>query len=147
MSPFSVLMMKACYNVPMNALRLTACIIFCLGIGVGSALVTQTGNSPWYQQLQKPSFNPPAWIFGPVWTLLYCLMGVCLFQLWQNWPGSRLAVVFFAVQLLLNVAWTPVFFGLHRPGAALVIIIAMLLAILATILTAWPASQIGRAHV
>jgi translocator protein len=116
---------------------IVGCILLCQAAGAIGALTTQTGSSPWYQTLQKPAFNPPGWVFGPVWTLLYALMGVALFLLIRQWPGARLAIILFAVQLLLNAAWTPVFFGAHQIGAALVIIIAMWLAIAATMVSAW----------
>jgi tryptophan-rich sensory protein len=89
----------------------------------------------WYARIAKPPWNPPSWVFGPVWTLLYLSMGVAAWLVWrhgglraQAWPLSV-----FAVQLALNAAWSPLFFGLHRPGLALVDIVAMLVAIASTI--------------
>ncbi len=116
---------------------IVGCILLCQAAGAIGALTTQTGSSSWYQTLEKPSFNPPGWVFGPVWTLLYALMGVALFVLIRQWPGSRVAVILFVVQLLLNAAWTPVFFGAHQIGAAMLIIVAMWLAIAATMICAW----------
>jgi translocator protein len=113
------------------------CILLCQAAGALGALTTQTGGSSWYQTLEKPSFNPPGWVFGPVWTLLYALMGIALFLLIRQWPGSRLAIILFAVQLMLNAAWTPVFFGAHQIGAALLVIVILWLAIAATMAAAW----------
>jgi len=87
----------------------------------------------WYASLNKPSFNPPGWVFGPVWTALYAMMGVSAWLVWRQGNGVR-PLAPWLLQLGLNAAWTPVFFGLHRMDIALVIIIAMWLAILATIL-------------
>lgn len=116
------------------------CILLCQAAGAVGALSTDTGNSPWYQSLLKPSFNPPGWVFGPVWVMLYTLMGIALYLLVRQWPESRIVVVLFVIQLLLNAAWTPVFFGGHQIGAAMVVIGAMWLAILGTMLAAWPIS-------
>jgi len=90
----------------------------------------------WYATLNKPSFNPPGWVFGPVWTVLYILMGMAAFIVWQKgWavPAVRAALGAFAVQLILNAAWTPVFFGLHSPVGALVVIVVLWAAIVWTI--------------
>jgi tryptophan-rich sensory protein len=86
----------------------------------------------WYASLNQPSFNPPNWIFGPVWTLLYILMGISLFLIWQTPPGEgrTLAMAVFFVQLLLNFAWSFLFFYFNRIGLALVEIILLWCAIL-----------------
>ena len=88
----------------------------------------------WYATLRKPAWNPPGWIFGPVWTLLYILMGVAAWRVWRRggFPAQRPALVPYLVQLALNAAWTPLFFGLHRPGLAFAEIILLWLAILWT---------------
>ena len=135
---------KRCIQCRVNEITRIAviigCILVCQGAGAIGALTTQTGSSPWYQSLTKPPFNPPGWVFGPVWTLLYALMGVALYLLVRRWPESRWAVILFAVQLLLNAAWTPVFFGAHQIGAALLLIIVLWLAISATMAAAWNVS-------
>ena len=79
-----------------------------------------SGGGEWYQDLQKPPGNPPAWLFGPVWTVLYLLMGVAAGRLIHRRASG--AVTLFVIQFLLNLAWTPVFFGAHAIGWALVII-------------------------
>ena len=124
----------------LNAASVIGCILLCQAAGAVGALTTDTGSSPWYQSLQKPSFNPPGWVFGPVWGLLYTLMGIALYLLIRQWPQSRMAVVLFAIQLLLNAAWTPVFFGAHQIGAAMIILIAMWIAIVATMVASWSVS-------
>lgn len=87
----------------------------------------------WYATLNKPSFNPPGWVFGPVWTALYTMMGVSAWLVWRR-GNARGALALWLLQLSFNAAWTPVFFGLHWMGVALAVIIAMWLAILATML-------------
>lgn len=91
----------------------------------------------WYRQLRKPSWSPPSWLFGPVWTLLYALMGVAA---WLVAGGSRAqragrgpALAAFGAQLALNAAWTPIFFGLRRPGLALAEIVTTLAAVAVTV--------------
>jgi translocator protein len=100
---------------------------------------------PWYQALAKPSWNPPDWIFGPVWTALYLLIGLSGWLAWRAWraaserrsmlapPPGRYPFAAFGVQLLLNAAWTPVFFGLQRPGWALVVILLLWVSIVVLI--------------
>ena len=100
------------------------------GIATAGAIPT------WYRTLNKPPWNPPGAVFGPVWTLLYILMGVALFLVWRRgWatPGVQPAVLLFAAQLVFNLLWSVVFFGLHSPGGALVNIAILWLLIVATI--------------
>lgn len=102
---------------------------------VGSLAVGGGGFAAWYSTIQKPSFTPPNWVFGPAWTMLYILMGVAAFLVWQRGLGSRagrIALACFLVQLVINALWTPVFFGLHRVGLALVVIVLLWVAIAVT---------------
>jgi benzodiazapine receptor len=89
----------------------------------------------WYASLHKPSWNPPGWVFGPVWTLLYTMMAVAAWLVWRRggFVMQRGPLTWFLVQLALNAAWSPLFFGLHQPGLALVDIVLLWLAIAATI--------------
>jgi tryptophan-rich sensory protein len=87
----------------------------------------------WYAALTKPSWNPPAWIFGPAWTLLYTLMAVAAWLVWKR-DGWRRPLMMYFVQLTLNAAWTPLFFGAHQLGWALVEISVLWIAILLTML-------------
>ncbi len=89
----------------------------------------------WYLELAKPAWTPPGWLFGPVWTVLYVTIGVAAWLVWRQAGFRKAPLVWLAWggQLVLNAAWSWIFFGLHAPGAALVEIIALWLAILATI--------------
>ena len=92
-----------------------------------------TSFSPdaWYEALAKPSWNPPAWLFGPVWTVLYTLIGYAGYLAWRSSIANQRYAAFsiYAIQLLLNALWTPLFFGYHSPGLALVNIVAQWVAI------------------
>jgi tryptophan-rich sensory protein len=93
--------------------------------------------STWYRTLAKPSFTPPAWVFGPVWTALYLTMAIAVWQVWlrRGFAGAPGAMAAFAVQLLLNALWSLLFFGLRRPDLALADIALLWLALVATVLT------------
>jgi len=103
-----------------------------------------TGGSvrDWYPTLVKPAWNPPAWVFGPVWTALYTMMAVAAWLVWRRvgWGG---ALVWFAVQLALNATWSPVFFGMHRIGLALVNIVLLWLAIAGTMVAFWRVTPVA----
>lgn len=104
--------------------------------GVVGSLFTVQAIPTWYAGLAKPALNPPSWVFGPVWTTLYFLMGVAAFLVWRKrWlcREVRIALAFFVGQLLLNALWSIVFFGLRSPGGALVEIVFLWTAIVATI--------------
>lgn len=106
-----------------------------LAAAVGSVFTTGAINT-WYVTLNKPFFNPPNWIFGPVWTLLYLLMGISLYIFWNTKTSvkeKRLGLILFIVQLALNALWSILFFGLKSPTAAFVGIILLWLAIFLTI--------------
>lgn len=108
------------------------CAIVCMGLGFLSGFSTFESIEGWYTTLNKPSFNPPNWIFGPVWSVLYLMMGVASGLIWNlglNKPGVKPALIIFALQFALNLAWTPVFFGMHQLFAALIIIVLMWCAI------------------
>lgn len=108
----------------------------------GTAIGFATMPGEWYAALEKPSFNPPNWIFGPVWTTLYVLIAIAG---WRTWRSARdsLAMKLWWMQVVLNFAWSPVFFGAHQIGAALAIILALLVTILAFITTAWRRDRIA----
>ncbi len=106
-----------------------------LVVGVGLTLGFLTRPDLWYQNLAKPPFNPPNWIFGPVWTALYLMIAVAGWRIWARAPRSG-AMLLWVVQMLLNWAWSPVFFALHSLNLALVIIVALLATILAFIAAA-----------
>jgi tryptophan-rich sensory protein len=125
-------------------LRLVVCIVLCEGAGLLGAVFTMPRIRDWYQTLKKPSFSPPDWLFGPAWTVLYLLMGIALFLIWNRGLGHgavRLAVIVFAVQLVLNVLWSIVFFGLKLPLAGLIEIVLLWIAILLTIIYSMAVSR------
>jgi benzodiazapine receptor len=108
---------------------------FLIGI-IGSLFMTADTLGNWYANLNKPPFNPPNWIFGPVWTTLYIMMGVAAYMVWRKGLDDkvvRIALVCFIVQLFLNGIWTPLFFGLHSPLLGLIDIVLLLNAIIVTI--------------
>lgn len=99
--------------------RLVASLLICQLAGLTGSLFTTGAIPVWYAALAKPPITPPNWLFGPVWTVLYLLMGVSLFLLWARGfsdVNSRVALLFFAVQLGLNVLWSAVFFGMRSAG-------------------------------
>lgn len=101
---------------------------------IGS-LFTANSISNWYVDLIKPSFNPPNWIFGPVWTMLYLLMGIALYLIWvKKSKNNKPAFIAFGVQLFLNAMWSILFFGLKSPLYAFIEIIVLWVAILTTII-------------
>jgi translocator protein len=120
-------------------------LVACFGVAAWAAQFTP---GAWYAALEKPPWNPPAWLFAPVWTVLYATMAVAGWLVWRapeparRGPGSRFAgrragLAVFAVQLVLNGAWSWLFFHLHRPGLALAEIAGLWLAILATAVLFW----------
>jgi translocator protein len=115
-------------------------IALCLGAGFFGSFATMSSVDTWFTTLVKPSFNPPSWIFGPVWTVLYILMGISLYRVWRlGWKNNhvRLAVIFFLVHLVVNVLWSIVFFGAHQIGLALALILFLWLCILVLVSTFW----------
>lgn len=119
-----------------DALTLMAWIFLLVGLGAGSGVLF--APDAWYAGLLKPTFNPPSWIFGPVWTVLYALMAVALWWMRRDREADvaqrRRASRLFAVQFALNLIWTPLFFGLRSPGLAFVDICLLWVALLATML-------------
>jgi translocator protein len=122
---------------PLVALALW--IGLCVLVGVISGLLTRRDVAGWYAGLRKPSFNPPNWIVGPVWTALYVLMGVAAWMVWSQ-PVAQLrtyALVWFAIQLALNFLWSLIFFRWHAIAGALGEISFLWLAIVATMVMFW----------
>ncbi len=105
-----------------------------LVLGGGTAIGYLTAPGEWYAELNKPAFNPPNWIFGPVWTTIYILIGVAGWRIWHKDRGS-LAMKLWWAQLVLNFLWSPTFFSLHQIALALAIILPLLAVILAFIAT------------
>ncbi len=119
---------------------ITPFMLLVVGGGLLIGLFTAPGD--WYAGLVKPSFNPPNWIFGPVWTVLYVLIAIAGWRIWQR-DRHGTAMKLWWVQLVLNFLWSPVFFSLHQIGVALAIIIALLAAVLAFAATAWGRDRVS----
>ena len=116
--------------------KLVIAILLCEFTGILSAFVSQTSNNEWFLSLNKPSWNPPSYLFAPVWTFLYLLMGISLWLVWKSKVPEhkkKQACLFFAVQLFLNFWWSILFFRFHSPGIAFIDIVLMIVMILATI--------------
>ena len=120
-----------------NGLKFITSILICFAAGALGTIFTLSAIPSWYSYLNKPFFSPPNYLFGPVWSILYFLMGVSLYLVWKKGVRNKkivYAIKAFAVQLILNAVWSPTFFGLRNIFLALIIIIAMWAAILKTIL-------------
>ena len=119
-----------------NTLKFIIAIITPVAVGAVSGFFTATEIPVWYQTISKPGWNPPSWIFGPVWTILYVMMGIALFLVWKSAADpiiKKTAITLFISQLILNFFWSFIFFNQHQIGWALVEIIGMWIFILLTI--------------
>ncbi|MDE1975467.1 MAG: tryptophan-rich sensory protein [Patescibacteria group bacterium] len=152
---------------PVDWLKLAASMIVVLAAGRVGSLFTAPAIAPWYAALAKPVLTPPSWVFGPVWTVLFLLMGAALFMVWKagwtvrnpilagkdggwnpwtrrlwsgDWRKANIIAVF-AIQLALNILWSYLFFGLHMPGAAFFEIFALWWAILYTMVNFYRVSK------
>ncbi|MDQ3910888.1 MAG: tryptophan-rich sensory protein [Actinomycetota bacterium] len=125
--------------------KLVGSVLLCEAAGVVGSVFTRDSLRDWYPTLQKPSFTPPDWVFGPVWTVLYAMMGVSLYlasrQREEDTAVETTARVLFAVQLMLNTLWTYIFFGRRSPGWALVEISLLWVAIASTTLSFFRVSR------
>lgn len=116
--------------------RVSLALFLTLPVLGGLAIGMSNPPDAWYAALNKPAFNPPNWLFGPVWTALYVMIGVAGWRSWRqgaHHPGMKL----WWLQMVLNFAWSPLFFGAHRMDIALVVILGLLLAINAFIVSQW----------
>ena len=114
-------------------------LIVVFSVSVIGGLFTASSVGTWYEGLAKPSWRPPNWLFGPVWTILYAMMAVSAWLVWKK-AGFGSALLMFAAQLLINGIWSPVFFGAQSLGGGLVVIVALWFAIVGTIAMFWPVS-------
>ena len=118
--------------------KILVMIATCVGIGYLSGQFTQEGVETWYKTVEKPVFNPPNWVFAPVWTTLYILMGLAAGLVWgrigEQPETVKKGLTFFGIQLALNALWSYLFFGLHNPLLALIEIILLWLMIYETFL-------------
>lgn len=110
-------------------------VALCLAVGGLGAVITTPEINGWYRSIAKPTWNPPDWVFGPVWTTLYVLMAIAAWLVWKplGMKEGATPLTLFAIQLALNFAWSWIFFGLHQPGWAFAEIVILWLTILATI--------------
>ncbi len=124
------------HSLGRQILALIGWLALCFAAAVGAAFVS---IDDWYAALNKPSWNPPAWIFGPAWTLLYIMMAVAAWLVWREggWKVQGRALRWFLLQWMLNALWTPLFFGMHRAGLAFAEIIVLWFALLATLASFW----------
>jgi translocator protein len=123
--------------VKINYFKLVFSIVICQLAGFIGSFFTVSSVSTWYLTLNKPFFNPPGWLFGPVWIILYFLMGISLYIVWNKGiksSKSKIALSVFGLQLILNSLWSILFFGLKSPLLAFVEIIILWIAILSTLI-------------
>lgn len=119
---------------------LSLALFLVLVVGGGTLIGVATAPGEWYAQLAKPAFNPPSWIFAPVWTTLYVFIAVAGWRAWRRERGG-LAMKLWWAQLALNFLWSPAFFAAHQIGLALAIVLALLATIIAFIKAAWPTDR------
>ena len=129
-----------------NTVKLIISILIPVAVGAVSGFFTSSEIPGWYQTINKPTWNPPSWLFGPVWTTLYVMMGVALFLIWKSDASQsvkKTAIILFATQLVLNFFWSFIFFNQHQIGWAVVEIITMWIFILLTIFAFAPINKIA----
>lgn len=129
-----------------DILKLVVSIAACLAAGAIGSVFTRSAIPTWYAALEKPAFSPPNWLFAPVWTLLYILMGVAAFLVWRKGLANqqvRVSLIIFLIQLVLNALWSVVFFGLKSPLYGFILIVVLWLAILVTILRFYKISRVA----
>lgn len=129
-----------------NWWHLLASIALCQMAGIIGSIFTSSSIPTWYATLQKPMLNPPSWIFGPVWTTLFVLMGIAAYLIYEHGlkkKNIRRALTFFALQLVLNTLWSILFFGFQSPGLALIEIVLLWLSIFYCILLFYKIQKIA----
>jgi len=118
-------------------IKFIICLVLTFSAALVGSLFTRGAVTDWYATLNRPSFTPPNWLFGPVWTILYLLMAISAFIVWQKSlvnPAVKIALILYLVQLILNALWSVIFFGLKLPMLAFIEIIMLWTAIVFTIL-------------
>ena len=131
---------------PIELPRLILSILICQAAGALGSIFTSSSVSTWYPTLTKPDFTPPGWVIGLVWIILFTLMGISLFVVWQRGTGRtevKSALFIFAAQLVVNVLWSWAFFGLRSPLFGLEVIAVLWILILLTIVKFWQISRIA----
>ncbi len=139
--------MRALPSPSRQILGLAVAVIVCYGAALLGNLATMPQLPTWYANIEKPTWTPPDWLFGPVWSLLYAMMAVAVWLIWRKagWRAGKKPLIWFGCQLALNSFWSILFFGIHSPGWAFVDILFLWLAILMSIRTFWPLSRLAAA--
>ena len=127
------------------ALGLAVSIVVCFSAAAIGGLATSSSVDGWFAGVNKPSWNPPNWIFGPVWSTLYLMMSIAAWLVWKNAgiQNAKIALGWFVFQLLLNVLWSVLFFGLQQPGWAAIEIVALWLSIVITMVLFFRHSRVA----
>lgn len=123
-------------NAPSLTVKIIISILLCVGLGSIGGIATASSIDTWYATVNKPSFNPPNWLFAPVWTTLFTLMGIAAALVWQEGIDKKMvknALIFFGVQFVLNMIWSWLFFGIQNPKLAFFEIIVLWIFIFLTI--------------
>ena len=130
-----------------DAAALIGFVVLCLGVAAAGGAVTATSVGTWYAGLAKPPFNPPDWVFAPVWTALYLMIAAAGWRVWRrrNVRGAWQALAVWGLQLALNLSWSMVFFGVRLIGAALAEIALLLAVIVLTAMLSWRIDRIAGA--
>ncbi len=115
------------------AAGLVVALALCFGVSAAGGLATSSSVGTWYQELARPWWTPPGWVFGPVWLTLYTMMAVAVWDVWRSPGATRTALALFGIQLALNLAWSFLFFGLRSPGLGLVGIVLLIGVLASTI--------------
>jgi len=121
--------------MPLDVRKLSISLLAPFGAGAIGSIATASSIPTWYAALNKPFFNPPSWIFGPVWTLLYLLLGIAFYLIWsskQRTIHKRKAIRYYLIQIILNTLWSLVFFGMRTTLGGIIIIIPLLIFIVLT---------------
>lgn len=121
--------------------KLLLSIVMCEGAGLAGSIFTFAAIPTWYVTLNKPAFSPPNFIFGPVWTTLYALMGISLYLIWTSGKKIKGALLLFGIHLFFNITWSIVFFGLKSPLLGLINIVVLWILILVVIYKFWKINQ------
>lgn len=126
-----------------NFFKLIISIIICQSAGIIGSFFTVSSLSSWYQTINKPAFNPPGYIFGPVWITLYLLMGISLYLIWikKDTANIKFPVILFFVQLFFNTIWSIIFFGLQNPLVAFFDILLLLIFLILTVISFYKVSK------
>ncbi|MDQ7818132.1 MAG: TspO/MBR family protein [Melioribacteraceae bacterium] len=119
----------------LNLVKLAISLVLPLSVGAVAGMLTSQAVPTWYASLNRPSFNPPNWVFGPVWTSLYILLGISFYLIWKENPSKyrNLAIKVFSIQILLNFLWSFIFFYFNLIGVALLEIILLWISIVTMI--------------